>query len=76
MDAGAVYGIGMGKVMDYGTMTHDMDSLHTPLTHVKKILCMFGERSISVHIQYGSYFLIDGCFIRENHALTNSHDSP
>ena len=39
MDAGAVYGVGMkGKVMDYGTTIHDVDSLqHMTLTDVKKI---------------------------------------
>ena len=38
MNGGVVYGIGAkGKVMDYGTITHDLDSLqHMPL-HVNKI---------------------------------------
>lgn len=39
MDGGEVYGVGKkGKVMDYGTIVRDMDSLqYMPLEHVKKI---------------------------------------
>jgi len=47
MDAGAVYGVGMkGKVMDYGTVVKDMDSLqHMKLENVKKITLYVLEKN-------------------------------
>lgn len=61
MDAGAVYGIGMkGKVMDYGTTTHDIDSLqHTPLTHVKQITLYILEKDRIVTKTKGPEILED-----------------
>jgi serine/threonine protein kinase len=59
MDAGAVYGVGMkGKVMDYGTKTHDMDSLqHTPLNHVKQITLYVLEKNRIVEQIHGPEIL-------------------
>lgn len=59
MDAGAVYGVGMkGKVMDYGTIVKDMDSLqHMPLENVKKITLYVLEKGDIVEKTMDSEFL-------------------
>jgi serine/threonine protein kinase len=52
MEAGSVYGVGMkGKVMDYGTRIHDVDSLqHMTLTNVKKVtLYVLQDNNIVEH---------------------------
>jgi hypothetical protein len=59
MDAGAVYGVGMkGKVMDYGTLTHDVDSLqYTPLDNVKQITLYVLEKNRIVEQKRGPEIL-------------------
>ena len=59
MEGGVVYGEGMkGKVMDYGTITEDLDSLeHIQLQDVKEIKIYILEQDDIIEYNKGAEFL-------------------